>query len=363
MNFFTVKWEDGAVVLLDQTRLPDREEYLSCRTPDEVIAAIQRLSVRGAPAIGVAGAYAVALAAHVLPETQPEAFRAKLLPELDRIARARPTAVNLGWGVERMRRTLEGVRGRPVPEQRAELLEEARRIDREDVEACAALGRFGAELLPRQGTVLTHCNAGALATAGKGTALAVIYAAREAGKDIRVLSDETRPLLQGARLTAWECQRMGVPVTILCDNAAGWILSRGEVDCIVVGADRIAANGDVANKIGTYPLAVMAREHGVPFYVAAPTSTLDLSLASGKEIPIEERAPEEVTEPRGMRLAPPGVGALNPAFDVTPAGLVAAIVTERGIARAPFGESLAALMAGSAPGGASPAAVRKGSRP
>jgi methylthioribose-1-phosphate isomerase len=356
VTFCTVKWDDGAVVLLDQTRLPEREEYLVCRTPDEVIAAIQRLSVRGAPAIGVAGAYAAALAAHVLPDAAPDAFRANLLPELERIARARPTAVNLAWGIARMRQTLDRVRGRPAAEQRAALLEEARRIEREDVEACAALGRFGAELLPQQGTVLTHCNAGALATAGKGTALAVIYAAREAGKDIRVLSDETRPLLQGSRLTAWECQRMGVPVTILCDNAAGWVLSRGGVDCIVVGADRIAANGDVANKIGTYPLAVMAREHGVPFYVAAPTSTLDLSLASGREIPIEERATEEVTEPRGMRVAPPGVGALNPAFDVTPNALVAAIITERGIARQPFRESLSALLAGIPGDRASPAA-------
>jgi methylthioribose-1-phosphate isomerase len=220
------------------------------------------------------------------------------------------------------------------------LLAEARAIHEEDEGFCEAIGRHGAALVPDDATVLTHCNAGALATAGPGTALAVVYAAVAAGKRVRVLADETRPLLQGARLTAWECRKMGVPVTVLCDNAAGSVLARGLVDVIVVGSDRIAANGDVANKIGTYPLAVLAREHGVPFVVAAPTSTVDLATPSGGEIPIEERDPLEVTEPRGMRIAPDGVEALNPAFDVTPAALVAAIVTERGVARPPFGESL-----------------------
>jgi methylthioribose-1-phosphate isomerase len=341
-----VKWQDGVVRLLDQTRLPDVEEYLDCRTTEDVVAAIQRLSVRGAPAIGVAGAYAVAQAASLRSETDPAAFRAALLPEMAKIREARPTAVNLAWAVDRLRGVLDRMDGTSVPEQKDALLAGARAIHEEDVAACDALGRFGADLLPAAGTVLTHCNAGALATSGRGTAISVIYAARDAGKDIRVLADETRPLLQGARLTAWECGKMGVPVQVLCDNAAGWVLSQGGVDCIVVGADRIAGNGDVANKIGTYPLAVMAREHGVPFYVAAPTSTLDMSLASGKEIPIEQRAAEEVTSPRGVRQAPEGVGALNPAFDVTPARLVAAIITERGIARPPYGESLAALMDG-----------------
>jgi methylthioribose-1-phosphate isomerase len=346
MSFFTVKWDAGRVVLLDQTVLPDREEYLRLETPDEVIAAIQRLSVRGAPAIGVSGAYAVVLAANRISNDDPAAFRAALDPEMAKIRAARPTAVNLAWAVDRMRRRLDSASGQPVAEQKLALFEEAQAIDREDVAACLALGRFGAELLPDKGTVLTHCNAGALATAGRGTALSVIYAARDAGKDVQVYSDETRPLLQGARLTAWECQKMWVPVTILCDNAAGWVLSKGQVDCIVVGADRIAGNGDVANKIGTYPLAVMAREHGVPFYVAAPTSTLDLSLASGEDIPIEQRAAEEVTESRGRRVAPLGVGALNPAFDVTPNRFVAAIITEKGVARSPYRESLAALAGG-----------------
>jgi len=345
LSFTVVQWEGGVVRLLDQTRLPDVEEYLDCRTTKDVIAAIQRLSVRGAPAIGVAGAYAVAQAAWLRVETDPAAFRAGLLPEMQAIREARPTAVNLAWAVDRLRGVLDRVDGRPVQEQKDAVLAEARKIHAEDVAACDALGRFGAELLPAAGTVLTHCNAGALATSGRGTAISVIYAARDAGKDVHVLADETRPLLQGARLTAWECRKMGVPVRILCDNAAGWVLSKGGVDCIVVGADRIAGNGDVANKIGTYPLAVMAREHGVPFYVAAPTSTLDLSLASGDEIPIEQRASDEVTIPQGRgRVAPEGVEALNPAFDVTPNRLVAAIITEQGIARAPYVESLAAMV-------------------
>jgi methylthioribose-1-phosphate isomerase len=344
MDFFTVKWDDGVVVLLDQTRLPAEEVYLSCESVDDVVAAIRRLSVRGAPAIGVAGAYGAALAAHLSETTDPAAFRAEIEPELTKLREARPTAVNLAWAVDHVRRVLDSVADRPVPTQREAVLAEARRIHEEDAEACRALGRHGAELLPDAGTVLTHCNAGALATGGRGTALAVIYAAVEAGKRIHVFADETRPLLQGARLTAWECGRMGVPVTVLCDNAAGSLLARGEVDCIVVGSDRIAANGDVANKIGTYPLAVLAREHGVPFYVAAPTSTIDLATLTGAGIPIEERAADEVTTPRGLRITPEGVPALNPAFDVTPNALVAAIVTERGVARAPYEESLRRLL-------------------
>ncbi|NNE44032.1 MAG: S-methyl-5-thioribose-1-phosphate isomerase [Gemmatimonadetes bacterium] len=344
MLFYTVKWLDGKVSLLDQTALPDREEYLDCTTPEDVIAAIQRLSVRGAPAIGVSGAYAAVLAANRIQTEDPAAFREQLLPEMQKVRVARPTAVNLAWGIDRMRGVLDSVQGQPVADQKARLLQEAQIIDNEDQEFCRLLGAHGAELLPQKGKILTHCNAGALATAGRGTALSVIYAAKDAGKDVEVLSDETRPLLQGARLTAWECQKMGVPVTILCDNAAGWVLSQGEVSCVVVGSDRIAANGDVCNKIGTYPLAVMAHEHGVPFYVAAPTSTVDMNVASGAEIPIEQRAEDEVTEPRGMRIAPLGVKALNPAFDVTPNKFVTAIITEKGVARAPYTESLAAQM-------------------
>jgi methylthioribose-1-phosphate isomerase len=344
MSFFTIRWDDGAVVLLDQTKLPESEEYLRCETPEEVAAAIRRLSVRGAPAIGVAGAYGAALAARRCEEADPAAFRRAVTAKLEMLRGARPTAVNLPWAIDRMLRVLSRVAGEPPASQRAALLAEARAIDREDVDACEAVGRHGAELIRDGSTVLTHCNAGALATAGQGTALSVVYAAAAAGKNVAVLSGETRPLLQGARLTAWECQRQGIPVTLFCDNAAGWILSQGKVDCVIVGADRIAANGDVANKIGTYPLAVLAREHGVPFYVAAPTSTIDLAVASGKDIPIEQRSPEEVTEPRGLHIAPRGVGALNPAFDVTPARLVAAIVTEQGVARAPYTESLARLV-------------------
>jgi len=345
LDFQTVRWEDGAVVLLDQTRLPDEETYLRCETVDDLIAAIRRLSVRGAPAIGVAGAYGAALAAHRTDAADAAGFRSLLHAELERLRVARPTAVNLSWAIDRVQRVIAARTSASPAELRAAILDEASRIDREDRDACRELGRFGAELIPADSTVLTHCNAGALATAGLGTALSVVYAAHEAGKRVRVLSDETRPLLQGARLTAWECQRMGVPVTLLCDNAAGWILAQGKVDRIVVGADRIAANGDVANKIGTYPLAVLAREHRVPFYVAAPTSTVDLSLASGREIPIEERAPEEVTESRGRRVAPLGVSALNPAFDVTPHALIAAIITERGVAYPPYDVALASFVA------------------
>jgi methylthioribose-1-phosphate isomerase len=307
---------------------------LVCTTPDEVIRGIRALSVRGAPAIGVAGAYASALAARRCAQDDARAFHDAMKKELAAIRAARPTAVNLPWAVDRMTTVLN--RHAAVADAQVALLEEARRIDQEDVDACRALGRHGAALIADGNTVLTHCNAGALATAGRGTALAVVYEAVESGKKVRVISDETRPLLQGARLTAWECQKMGVPVTVICDNAAGWILSQGKVNCIIVGADRIAANGDVANKIGTYPLAVLAREHKIPFYVAAPTSTLDLSISSGKQIPIEERAPEEVTHSRGTQVAPSGVDVMNPAFDVTPWHLVTAIITEKGIVRPPY---------------------------
>ena len=343
MNFSTLRWDDGRVVLLDQTKLPAEEVDLVCTTVDELVDAIRRLVVRGAPAIGVAGAYGVALAAQRIDAADPAAFAAAIAPEVSKLREARPTAVNLAWAVDRQRALLAAMAGRPVGEQRAELLAQARRIHAEDEASCREIGRHGAAMLPADATVLTHCNAGALATAGMGTALAVVYAAHEAGKTIRVLSDETRPLLQGARLTAWECRKMGVPVTVLCDNAAGWVLSQGKVDRVIVGADRIAANGDAANKIGTYPLAVLAREHGVPFWVAAPFSTIDLSLATGASIPIEQRAPEEVTSPRGMRIAPEGVGALNPAFDVTPHRLIAAIITDRGVAEPPYVESLRRL--------------------
>ncbi len=343
MKFSTVKWEDGVVVLLDQTRLPDEEVDLPCRTLDELIEAIRRLSVRGAPAIGVAGAYGAALIAHLADPSNAAGFREHVESEMLRLREARPTAVNLAWAVDQQRALLLEKKDASPREIRSALLEQARRIHAEDEVSCREIGRFGATLIPDEATVLTHCNAGALATAGIGTALAVVYAAHEQGKKVKVLSDETRPLLQGARLTAWECRKMGVPVRVLCDNAAGWALSQGLVDRIVVGADRIAANGDAANKIGTYPLAVLAREHGVPFYVAAPLSTVDFGTPTGEGIPIEQREAHEVTSPRGMRIAPEGVDALNPAFDVTPNRLIAAIITDRGIAEPPFTENLRRL--------------------
>ncbi|MBZ0268876.1 S-methyl-5-thioribose-1-phosphate isomerase, partial [bacterium] len=269
--------------------------------------------------------------------------RAETAREAARIREARPTAVNLAWAVDRVMTHFAELDGQPVAAQCDALLHLARAIHAEDQESCREIGRFGAPLIPDGSTVLTHCNAGALATAGMGTALAPVYTAHQAGKRVQVYSDETRPLLQGARLTAWECRKMGVPVTVLCDNAAGSVLRTGSVDRIIVGADRIAANGDAANKIGTYPLAVMAREHGVPFYVAAPLSTVDFDTPSGDGIPIEQRDPDEVTMPRGMRIAPEGVAALNPAFDVTPHKLIAAIITDRGVAEAPFTDSLRRL--------------------
>ncbi|MBI4307720.1 MAG: S-methyl-5-thioribose-1-phosphate isomerase [Chloroflexi bacterium] len=338
----TIAWENDKLQLLDQTRLPRERVYIDCADYPSVIAAIREMRVRGAPAIGVAGAYAVALGARRIALTRREAF----LQALDRIcaevARARPTAVNLSWAVERVCRaahqesTIAGIRSRA--------LAEARRIQEEDERANRGLGLHGAALLPVQATVLTHCNAGALATAGYGTALGVVRAAREQGKQVRVFATETRPLLQGARLTAWELQEEGFDVTLITDSMTGYFLRRGEIDCIVVGADRVAANGDVANKIGTYAIAVLAKENTVPFYVAAPTSSIDLSTPSGDAIPIEERRPEEVTHVAGTAIAPEGVHARNPAFDVTPHRYVSAIITERGVVRAPFEAGLRRLL-------------------
>ncbi len=339
--FRAVEWTGEAVRLLDQRRLPTEETYQDYADPEAVAVAIEQMVVRGAPAIGVTAAYGVALAARRWAGATAAEFRSAMEGVFERFARTRPTAVNLFWALDRMRRVIQGA---PDPARAAEALEaEARAIEAEDLEACRAMGRFGAELLPDPATVLTHCNAGALATAGYGTALGVIRAAAEAGKRVRVLADETRPFLQGARLTAWELRKDGIPVTLITDSMAGYRMKRGGVDAVVVGADRITRSGDVANKIGTYTLAVLAREHGVPFYVAAPLSTVDFELSSGDEIPIEERDPAEVTHCGGARVAPEGVDVWNPAFDVTPARLVTAIVTERGVARPPYTESLDAL--------------------
>jgi methylthioribose-1-phosphate isomerase len=326
--------------MIDQTRLPLEEVYVTCRTYQEVAAAIRDMTIRGAPAIGVAAAMGVALGALHPGEAELDRHMETVCETL---ARTRPTAVNLFWAIERMKRLYASLRGRPAGEIRRALIEEALRIREEDIAICRAIGRNGAPLVPDHKTVLTHCNAGALATAGYGTALGVIRAAVESGKKIDVFSDETRPLLQGARLTAWELRQDGIPCTLITDNMAGHFLKSGRIGCVVVGADRIAANGDVANKIGTYSVAVLAKENNIPFYVAAPISTLDLTLPSGERIPIEERAASEVTHAFGRQVAPDGIAVQNPAFDVTPARYVAAIVTERGVARAPYEESLREL--------------------
>ncbi|MEX0785842.1 MAG: S-methyl-5-thioribose-1-phosphate isomerase [Dehalococcoidia bacterium] len=343
MSIEPIAWSDGSLRLLDQTRLPREEVWLTPSDYHDVAQAIRVLSVRGAPAIGVAAAYGLVLAAAASPATTLDGLLSDLRTAAGELAATRPTAVNLSWALKRTLAVAEAADS--VDRARAAVLEEAQRIQREDIEGNRRLGRFGAELLPEQATVLTHCNAGALATAGYGTALGVVRAAVEGGKRLRVVATETRPLLQGARLTAWELARDGIDCTLIVDGAAAALMRRGDIDLVVVGADRIAANGDTANKIGTYSLALGARESGLPFYVAAPTSTVDLSLPSGDDIPIEERSPDEVTSHAETRSAPEGVAAANPAFDITPYPLIAAIITERGVARPPYTETLAAQMA------------------
>ena len=341
-----VLWSEGRLLLLDQTRLPAEEVWLSFDDEREVAAAIREMRVRGAPAIGVTAAFGIALAAARSPAGTMEELTPDLEAAATLLAATRPTAVNLFWALEKMRRVWQQC-ATPL-EARGSLVEAAQAIRRADIAANEQMGRHGAVLLPASGTVLTHCNAGALATAGYGTALGVIRAARAAGKNIRVVADETRPLLQGARLTAWELLRDGIPTTLIADTMAGSLMQRGMIDCVVVGADRVVANGDVANKIGTYQVAVLAKEHGLPFYVAAPLSTLDLSLADGSLIPIEERAATEVVHFGGLVTAPEQIAVMNPAFDVTPARYVTAIITESGVARAPYDQSLAALMGAAA---------------
>ena len=339
----TIQWTTGGVVMIDQTRLPRETVFVTCRDYREVAEAIRSMVIRGAPAIGVAAAMGMALGVQ-------EADPARLDAEVDEIAATlaatRPTAVNLFWAIDRMKTLYQRLRGKPVDEIRARMTEEAQRIYREDIAINEAIGRNGAPLVPDGKTVLTHCNAGALATAGYGTALGVVRAAVAQGKNIDVFADETRPFLQGARLTAWELMEDRIPTTLITDNMAGHFLKSGRIGCVIVGADRIAANGDVANKIGTYGVAVLAKENGVPFYVAAPISTLDLNLASGAGIPIEQRPASEVTQVFGVPVAPEDVAVQNPAFDVTPARYVSAIITERGVARAPFEESLRELVLG-----------------
>ena len=325
---------------IDQTKLPTEEVYVTCTTHEQVADVIRTMVVRGAPAIGVSAAMGIALG---VKNSKAETV-ADLKRELDQICeligKTRPTAVNLFWAIRRMQEKFERVRVRPILKIKEDLIEESKRMHAEDIAANQAMGRHGATLMPSEGGVLTHCNAGALATAGYGTALGVIRAAVEQGKKIHVYADETRPFLQGSRLTAWELMKDGIPTTVISDNMAGAMMRQGKIGAIVVGADRIAANGDVANKIGTYTVAVLAKENGIPFYVAAPLSTIDFACPDGSQIPIEQRNAREVTHMAGKQMVPDGVSIENPAFDVTPAKYVAAIITEHGIAREPYGESL-----------------------
>jgi methylthioribose-1-phosphate isomerase len=340
LNMQTVWWEPGAVCLIDQTKLPHQQDVVRCGTVAEVANAIKMMVVRGAPAIGVTAAYGMALAAQQAARSDSSWFLATLQSAKQALDTARPTAVNLQWATTRMLEIAEQIND-GEPQQLADrLLYEAHAIRDEDEAMCYAIGEHGASLLGQQARVLTHCNAGGLATAGYGTALAPIKTAHTQGKQIHVLVDETRPFLQGSRLTAWELREAGIQQTLITDNMAGYFMRRGEVDCVIVGADRIVANGDVANKIGTYSLAVLAKAHNIPFYVAAPTSTIDLGLASGDKISIEQRDPSEVVQLAGQSIAPEGVAAAHPAFDVTPHTLVTAIITERGVVEPPFEEHL-----------------------
>jgi methylthioribose-1-phosphate isomerase len=335
----TVWWESGAVCLIDQRRLPHEHSIVRCDRLELVAQAIKTMQVRGAPAIGVTAAYGMALAAQQSTAATPAALIAELTQAKTYLDAQRPTAVNLAWATQRILDLAETETTDPQ-RLRAAVLEEAHAVCTEDLAMCHAIGDHGAPLIPAGGRVLTHCNAGGLATAGYGTALAPIRTAFSQGRTLHVLVDETRPFLQGARLTAWELHQAGIPLTLITDNMAGHMMSRGHVDCIIVGADRIVANGDVANKIGTYSLAILAQAHGLPFYVAAPSSTIDLTLADGSQIPIEERSAEEVTHLAGQHIAPDGVDAAHPAFDVTPNHLVTAIITEQGVVYPPFADGL-----------------------
>ena len=343
MNVETLRWHDGRLEMIDQRVLPARFEYLSYDSAASVAHGIRAMVVRGAPAIGCAAAYGVALEAQRLEKTAPDVFRPGMEKGFETLALSRPTAVNLFWALKRMRQVWESMANTTQTAVAERLLQEAHEIHAEDIRINRAMGGYGAVLLADGARVLTHCNAGALATAGWGTALGVIRSAVEAGKKISVIADETRPFLQGARLTAWEMVQEKIPVTLISDNTAGHLMARGEVDAVIVGTDRVAANGDVANKIGTYMVAVLARRHDIPFYVACPLSTIDSSIASGADIPIEERAPEEVTGFRECQWAAQGVQVRNPAFDVTPADLVTALITEKGVIQAPDREKIAAI--------------------
>jgi methylthioribose-1-phosphate isomerase len=338
----TLTWTPEGVRFLDQTKLPLEESYVLATTYEQVADVIVTMVVRGAPAIGVSAAYGIALGTMQTKTRTPEAFAPEFERICARLAATRPTAVNLFWAIDHMKAIFSGLlaSGASLAEIQEKLLAEAHQMYEQDITACKEMGAFGADLMPEDGGVLTHCNAGALATCGYGTALGVIRAAVERGKKIMVYADETRPFLQGSRLTAWELMADHIPTTVICDNMAASIMRRGRIQAVVVGADRIAANGDAANKIGTYNVAILAREHGIPFYVAAPWSTIDLATPTGDLIPIEERPAKEVTHHAGKQVTPDGVGICNPAFDVTPAKYITAIITERGVLRSPYAESL-----------------------
>lgn len=336
----TLEWTEAGVRFIDQTKLPVHEAYVTCQTYQEVATAIRDMVVRGAPAIGVSAAMGLALGINQSEAGTYDELAAEFETIAKHIGATRPTAVNLFWAIEHMRTSLAAMRRLPIPEIQRALIEESRAMHRADVQACEAMGRHGAPLMPDSGGVLTHCNAGALATCGYGTALGVIRSAFSQGKRIHVYADETRPFLQGSRLTAWELQKDGIPTTVIADNMAASRMQQGKIDAVIVGADRIAANGDVANKIGTYSVAILAKAHGIPFYVAAPWSTIDLETPDGEHIPIEQRAPGEVTHIAGKQIAPEGIGVENPAFDVTPNRYVTAIITERGVLRPPYDVAL-----------------------
>jgi methylthioribose-1-phosphate isomerase len=342
----TIAWKNGRLKLIDQTQLPAKLTYEWCDTVDDVWSAIKQLKVRGAPAIGVAAAYGVLVALRKFKPASSAEMIKRVDETVEYLASARPTAVNLTWALKRMQDTAHAMRGCSSEEILSALKKEALAIHDEDRKLCEKLGTHGAKLIPSGATVLTHCNAGALATGGMGTALAGIFVAHAKGKKVSVIADETRPLLQGARLTTWELMKAGIDVTLICDNMAAQVMREGKVDLVITGADRIAANGDVANKIGTYGVAVLAKAHAIPFYVAAPSSTFDLNLRTGAEIPIEQRHPDEITEGLGKRTAPRRAIVYNPAFDVTPARLIKALITEKGIIKPPYKRNIAAMLGG-----------------
>src|ERR1700761_2099193 len=341
----TLEWTPAGVNFLDQTKLPLQETYVLATDYKQVATVIRDMIVRGAPAIGVSAAMGVAIGIDRSAATDIPTLNAEVAEICDLLAGTRPTAVNLFWGIGQVRDLYNQLAAAdtPIPEIKKAVVALSQQLYDEDIANCRKLGAFGAELMPKEGTVLTHCNAGALATCGYGTALGVIRGAIEAGHKIDVLADETRPFLQGARLTAWELMKDNIPTTVLCDNMSAYLMDKGRIQAVIVGADRIAANGDTANKIGTYGVSILAKEHGIPFYVAAPFNTIDLATAHGNDIPIEQRDAREVTHSNGKQMTPDGVGIENPAFDVTPAKYITAIITERGVLRAPFGESIRAM--------------------